>query len=355
MPRDDIVVGMKVTLDEGSISEEVRRAEDRINKPGGRAVGGAPPSVGRGKQQEGHKGLAQEIARAMRMGGGGGGGRAGGGRGGGGGMLGGMASFAGAGGVMGSIGVIAAGAAVGVGVVAAFVGALKGAVSAVMRFARTLQEVSPQVGAGMRQFSIMMRGIMIGIGQDVGQGIWDTLRAMARVLSLLYQLSAPAFELIGRVLSGIALVIEEVVRWLAAMFNVDLDAPYRNAIAINQALLNAFSTVSGSTPSTDRQALDRIPQSADSTQSGNRPTSSGTQTNQVSAPRQVTALTAPNVPQINQTVTYNLDVALQHEEAVQRAIEQIRGALTRGIIEVRDRQLTMSGMLEAKTTVDMIR
>ena len=354
MPRDDIVVGMKVTLDEGSISEEIRRAEDRINKPGGRAVGGAPPSVGRGKQQEGHKGLAQEIARAMRMGGGGGGGRAGGGRGGGGGgMLGGMASFAGAGGTLGTIGTIAAGTALGLGVVTAFVAALKGAVAAVMSFARTLQEVSPQVGAGMRQFTIMMRGVMIGIGQNVGQGVWDILRALARTLSLLYQVSAPVFQMIGSVLSHIAMVIEEVVKWIAKKLDIDLDAPYAVATTINQAFLDALSTY------TSQQGQQYPPlqyqQSADSAQSSNRPTSSSTQATQVSAPRQVTALTAPNVPQINQTVNYNLDVKLQHEEAVQRAIEQVRGALTRSIIEVRDRQLTMSGMLAAKTTVDMIR
>lgn len=395
MATDDIKVGLKVTLDEESMAREVEKAEGKMGrgKPGGPSTaGGAIVNIVEQMKIGVTKPIVDRLEKIERKLGGEG------------------ASGSGLGFIKGL-----AAAVVIFGLLDAFVQAIKAVVSAVWNLAQSLSRFSPALAVAFRQLQIAMRILAIEMGEKLGPVLAEIVRDITEIVVLLARLLLPILKALLYELSKWIEVVRKVVHvlyWLVTTvlklvsqvmafigtlmvwwgqtlgkfdagfteagkallsasdatrnFALELEKArqsltgHSDAVSrMNQALIKGFSDVAGMS-----YTGVTAPGAGDSRNApgfnaplvfdphGKIRTYTGATTS-VAAGRSAVSMQPPALASVVNNVQLNAEVKMQHEEAVQRAIEEVRGVLVRAIHGVRNEQLLLSSRIYARTVIDL--
>lgn len=385
MPNEDIVVGMKIKIDEESIAEETRRAEEKINK---KKKGAGAPSDAKGEKED--RGFFKNMQSALKDGfkasmkdiEAGKGGRA---------ALGtGTKVF------MGGVGALLA---------LALIKEIKDLLNSIKKLAVGLAKFDPIVFGTLRKFEVSMRGLaiqlvnvlepaltgviellgaLINLGVTVLKPLLVALaaiigvvtKALAGLANLASKLFGIVNKVVGLILEGLGRMLKflsiffpgvlgdklkEAANWLLrAAEQLGKTDPLAQASAMNQAFIKALSDISrGGKAEAERRQLE---DDKDRTQE-RKPASTAKerrelekQTPVVHRPKlDARKAPVPDVPGFNQQVNFDMKVKLMHEEEVQRAIEHIRWELVKGIKDSGNQVLLLASMFEGKTAVDLAR
>lgn len=390
MAKDDIVVGLKVKLDEESVAREAEKAGEKMG--GGRSRGGGDKrvsSVTEGLRDAVVKPIADRISKIEdKLGG-----------------LGAGAGAAAAGGI----------AIFGAKILQEIYYSLKAVLASIWSLSQSLVRFTPVLSVAFRELQLAMRIMAVDLGRLTGKELANLVRLMAEIISLLYTALRPVIKVLAMYLSmlvdavrslvngikfAIAVVlyaisnliraIGKLITWLgtyvpgvvgSAMRSMGLAAEAlakvvdahaksiqqstssnRNAVhAMNMALIRGLSTV-GKMPYTgvtapgqsdERDApVFSAPLKADS-HGAIRVHNKSQQGSSSAAGRQAVSFPAPTLASVVNNVQLTAEVKLQHEEAVQSAIEEVRGCLVKAIHQVRNEQIMLSSKIYGRTVVDL--
>jgi hypothetical protein len=368
MPEGEEVVRMKIVLDEKSMDEAARTAEDKINQPAGKPKRPAKEEEERGKKQgmgmgQALKGVFKDIFADSPLAGGG-------------------TKAAMAGGMVGGI----AGGLVG-GTVAALIGELGKLLSAIKQLATTLARYNPFVFASLRRFQIAMRGIAIQLANILEPMLQGIFEALGSIIVLVVQILKPALvgvaAILGFLLKGIAGVLR-ILSWLSGMVN-KVVAKIMNGIAW---VFDGIAKIMWGKPAAEMRAAAEWMRRAAEQMGRTDPMQQATEMNRAfiqglrDASREQAQETEgpdkgkaaadatkrdpgivrkpvidsprPAIGEFKQRVEFNLEMKLQHEEAVQRAIEMVRSKLVHGLNTVRNETLQLGNIMNAKNILDGI-
>jgi hypothetical protein len=161
---------------------------------------------------------------------------------------------------------------------------------------------------------------------------------------------------VGTAAGGIATAISAYAKSIQQSANVGQNAVAQMNAAFIKGISDvgkmAYSGVTAPGPNDERQAPTfNAPLKVDS--HGNVRTHRGGGSQSAAAGRSAVSVQPPQLASVVNNVQLKAEIKLQHEEAVQRAIEEVRGCLVKAIHQVRNEQLSLSSRIYAKTVVDL--
>jgi len=388
---DDIKVGLKVTLDEESMAREVQKAEARVNKkgsasgsPGGGSQSGA--SLAEALKISVTKPIVDKLAKIEEK------------------LTRAGASAQMAGGIAQVLMVLK--------ILDAMYQAIKAVLSSIWNLTQSLSRFSPVLSVAFRQLAILLRMLSIDLGRLIGNELanlvnfikelvaflYAIFRADIKILAVLFSLLIDALRVALDViryvfskllwLSGkIYDVVGDVLLWIAqyvpgtiGTMLLELGAVTKtvageilkhaelvknssqagkNAVQqMNSALISGFSFmgqqgyqgVTAPGQGDEREAPKWVPPLKSE---GNVRQYKNVPSNSVATGRKAVNMQTPQMASVVNNVQLNAEVKLQHEEAVQRAIEEIRGCLVKAIHGVRNEQILLSSKIYARTVIDL--
>jgi hypothetical protein len=196
----------------------------------------------------------------------------------------------------------------------------------------------------------IIRGV-VWVLTKMREGMNKVVAMFLRVVAIVWEALEPVVRLINVQLADALKGMIKYVRQAAD--NLERNDPFDQAMQFNRAFLDALSTVSKQSKPTPEEQKDK--ESPESATSIVRRVEDQRKDNRDSLFRVPESAPRPHVPDIRQTVNFNLQMQMLHEEAVQRAIEQVRSALIYGWRETRNEQLMIAGLMQGQLQVDIVR
>jgi hypothetical protein len=385
---DDIKVGLKVVLDEASVAKEVQEAEAALNRGKSSTKGGqqgtTAVSIGEALKITVTKPLVDKLSQIEAK-------------------LTGTPMGGAVGGLPGGAGLMKAIAVVGmvVLILEALYQAIKAVVTSVWNLAQSLARFSPILSVAFRELQIAMRIISIRLAHELGPILAVMVRDIREIIYTLVELLLPSLKVLIYVIVGLVRAFRDMLRsvvlFTAGLLRVVADlmrtfpvlnvalfgladqldvasnklmAFYKGLVGgtglnqnglvaqMNQALIRGFSELGkqaspGVAPSSgERDAPNwsaplKVEGLFGTKSTGKPPPTS------VAAGRTSVSMQPPSLASIVNNVQLKAEVKLQHEEAVQRSIEEVRGLLVRAIHSVRNEQHLLSSKIYARTVIDL--
>jgi hypothetical protein len=390
MANDDIVVGLKVKLDEESVAREAAKAGEKMGRgsASGRGGGGGPANIAEGIREAVTRpiiGRLEKIEQKLEN--------------------------------LGTGAKVAAGAATAILVIKylqEMYYALKAVLASLWNLSQSLSRFSPAIRLAFRDLAISMKMLSLDLGRLIGTELANLVSIVREIIQILYAVLRPVIKIVAMALSALVDAIRVVIRvlvyatvvilytvsnlirsvgsfisWLSqyvpgqvgnmlATMGMATQAfagqvsAYAKSIQqaaatgqnaakqMNQALIKGFSDVGKmayagvSAPGAGDERAAPIfaaPLKLDS--HGTTRTYTGRGSQSAAAGRMAMQLPAPSLATVVNNVQLKAEVKLQHEEAVQRAIEEVRGCLVKAIHQVRNEQLNLSSRIYARTVIDL--
>jgi hypothetical protein len=390
---DDIKVGLKVTLDEQSMAREVAKAESQVNRgkggPGGgkSGGGGSASDLAEGLRNAVTKPIVDKLQKIEEK-------------------LTGVGASANQASRFAQAFLLFK-------LLQEVYYAIKSILASVWNLAQSLTRFTPILAVAFRNLQIMLRMLAIDLGRLIGKELANLVDFIRELISFLYTYFRPHIKVAAMILDVIvnalrtflkaviyvtvqllrtmAIVVKgiaDLMKWLSgwmiglgaqimSVMGVVLDQlskkidkfadsveqsanTGRSAVqAMNAALIKGFSDV-GKMAYTGVKAPGQgeeqnapqfiAPLKMDS--HGNQRTYK-TASNSVATNRKTVPVQTPALASVVNNVQLKAEVKLQHEEAVQRAIEEVRSCLVKAIHGVRNEQILLSSKIYAKTAIDL--
>jgi len=386
MATDDIKVGLKVTLDEESMAKSVQEAEAKLGKKGG-AGGGIGGDLATVLHSQLVRPVIEQLKRIEQR------------------LEKSGASTDSAAGLAKMFIVVK--------VMQELYNAVKAVLRSMWNLAESLARFSPTLMASFRNLQILLRMLSIDLGRLIGKelaSIVDFIRnliaffyvALRPMIKLLFVIIAALVSILGklfeaykalvvwswRLMADITEAVGKLMEWLGSYIpgalgtvftamgvgaGVLAESMRKQAKAIeesgkagqnaaqqmNAALIKGFSDmgkekytgVAAPGQGDEQHAKQFIaPLKLDS--HGKARTYQQT-SNSVATGRKPVSMQTPQLASVVNNVQLKAEVKMQHEEAVQRAIEEIRSQLVKAIHSVRNEQLLLANRVYARSVVDL--
>jgi hypothetical protein len=377
--EDDVEVKMRVVLDDEDVKRNVAEAERKMN-----AKGGPPPIPGGGASgpAASYREMAAAIAKAFKEQ---------------------RVDSLGAG--MNALGEAAAPLAsvfFGVRLLQELQDAIMGVIRSLMSLAASLSRYTPELAVAFRGMSVEMRKLSIDMGKTLGTALADLVRALTEITRILYHDLKPLLVLLAaelRLIVGRISYVTAAIRslsmaamaavWALAKFAehiIELARPLvGDAVAdliggaakklssaaeawikavqgdgrpeslLNQLLIKGLTEAAdrpwqAPTPAGGSGRTVRLAPGGKEPKPERNPDGSPTAV----AGRTAIAPVAPRLASIVTNVKNTTEVRLESEQAVTRAMEEVRRALTSAIMRVRNDQLLFANRLANETVVDLV-
>ncbi len=379
--EDDLEVKMRVVLDEEDIKKQAEAAAKKAGVDGTKSATGGPKPPPPPSGPASYKDIADAIAKSIRE----------------------SVTRKAEGGALASLGQAALPIA-GAFFALKILGDLRDAVMSVIRnlvsLASSLQKFSPVLSLAFREMSVEMRKIAIDMAQLLGPTLRDVVKGITEIVSTLYYALKPAIAAIAAVIriwtlevrvvvqvfrffmKGVATAawaltkLAEVVADIVAMVSPAVGAHLQKAAKalsdaaekwvqsldgqtgpgnlLNMMLLRGLSEASGQGGSRTRAAGDRHDAIRDLNLQERRERPSQ-QHSSLAENRIPVKAPAPRLANVITNMQHSTEVRVESEQAVFRAMEEVRRILTGNVMRIRDDQVRMANRLAAETVVDLVR
>lgn len=378
--EDDLEVKMRVVLDEEDIKKQAESAAKKLGVDGqkGSTAGTKPPPPPSGPAS--YKDIADAIAKSIRE----------------------SVTKKAEGGMMATLGQAAlplAGAFFGLKILNDLKDAIVSVVRNLVSLASSLQKFSPILSVAFREMSVEMRKLAIDMAQLLGPALRDVVKGLTEIVSTLYYVLKPALAVIAAVIRiwtyevrvvvnifrlfaksaataawtlaklgqvaadlvaitspGIGAGLQKAAKALsdaAEKWVQSLDGQTGPANMLNMMLLRGLSEASsrsgtGQRPAGDRQSAIRDINLQDRRERPSEHHSS------LADNRVPVKAPAPKLANIVTNMQHSTEVRVESEQAVFRAMEEVRRILTSNVMRIRDDQVRMANRLAAETVVDLV-
>lgn len=377
--EDDLEVKMRVSLDEEDIRRQVDEAERKVNGPPPKPK---PPAPGQGQPAGvgGWRDIGDAIAKSIRdtMS-----------------KTAGNETFA----AFGQFAPKLAGAFFAVKLLEELKDAIGSVIRNLVDLAKSLSRYSPELSMAFREMSVEMRKLAIDMARTFGPALTQLVKAITEITSALYyalkpilsvivnaigawavqlRMIAGAFRLFMRAIAsaawGLAKLHEMLVSLIAMVLPAgagqQLTTAAKALTGAAQKWIDALNGNTGPASMLQNMLIRGLTEASQQKSPSVMPAGDrGTATRAISfqtkderksdgksaaAGRVAVPAPAPRLANVITQVKNETKVNVESEQAVHRAMEEVRGVLTRAVMRVRDDQVRLANRLAGETVVDLV-